>query len=55
MLHVILHTDGGVRTGGVHGPTGGSSGPAAIGFVIANEDGTILQKGGMHIGDATVQ
>ena len=55
MVRVTLHTDGGVRTGGVHGPTGGSTGPAAIGFVITNEDGTILRKGGMHIGEATVQ
>lgn len=43
-----------MRTGGVKGPTQGRTGPASIGFVIRDQDNTILRKGGMAIGEATV-
>lgn len=53
-MFVRLNIDGGVRTGGKNGPTGGSTGPASIGFVITDEDGVILLEAGMAIGEATV-
>lgn len=53
-MHVTVYTDGGVRTGGVNGPTGGKSGIGAVGFVI-KRDKEILRKGGMLLeGEATV-
>lgn len=48
---VNIWTDGGVRTGGLNGPTGGKSGRAAIGIVIKNEDGETVFKKGMYLGD----
>ena len=53
-MRLKLYTDGGVRTGGVNGPTQGRSGPGSIGFVVRDMDGTVLRKGGMHIGETTV-
>ena len=53
-MKAILFTDGGVRTGGKNGPTAGRTGRAAIGYVIKSEDGLLLDKGGMEIGEATV-
>lgn len=53
-MRVKLYTDGGVRTGGVHGPTGGRSGPGSIGFVVRNMDDTVIRRGGMFIGETTV-
>lgn len=53
-MKLKLYTDGGVRTGGVKGPTGGKSGPGSIGYVVRDMDNKILRKGGMHIGETTV-
>lgn len=55
-MRVYLNTDGGVRTGGVKGPTGGRTGRGAIGYVIRDEeDKAVLDKGGMLLeGEATV-
>lgn len=53
-MRVKLYTDGGVRTGGVNGPTKGRSGPGSIGFVVRDMEDTVLRKGGMHIGETTV-
>lgn len=54
-MRLLVNTDGGVRTGGVKGPTGGKTGPAAAGWVVRSDDGeVILTKGGLHIGEATV-
>jgi len=53
-MRLKLYTDGGVRTGGVKGPTGGKSGPGSIGYVVRDMDNTVLRKGGMHIGETTV-
>ncbi len=39
-----LHTDGGAR---------GNPGPAAYGYVLEAEDGTVLASHGEHIGSAT--
>lgn len=50
-MNVNLWTDGGVRTGGVKGPTKGKSGRGAIGIVIKDEEGTLLFKQGVYIGD----
>lgn len=50
-MHVDLWTDGGVRTGGVNGPTQGKSGRGAIGFVIRDDEGNVLDKRGVYIGD----
>lgn len=50
-MHVNVWTDGGVRTGGVKGPTQGQSGRGGVGFVIKNDEGALLRKGGMEIGD----
>lgn len=50
-MHVDLWTDGGVRTGGVKGPTQGRTGRGGIGFVIKDDEGALLRKGGMEIGD----
>lgn len=50
-MRLDIWTDGGVRTGGVNGPTQGKSGRAAIGIVIKNEDGQIVFKKGVYLGD----
>jgi ribonuclease HI len=54
MVRLKLYTDGGVRTGGVNGPTQGRSGPGSIGYVVRDMDNTVLRKSGMHIGETTV-
>lgn len=54
---MVLHvwTDGGVRTGGVNGPTGGKTGRGAVGIVVKDEAGEVLFKKGIFIGeDVTV-
>lgn len=48
-MKVTLNTDGGVRTGGVRGPTQGRTGRAAIAAVIKDEDGNVLFKQGMRL------
>lgn len=50
-MKVIVNSDGGVRTGGIKGPTGGKTGRAAIGIVIKDEDNTVLLKDGMVLED----
>lgn len=49
LLHVW--TDGGVRTGGVNGPTQGKSGRGAVGIVVKDEEGQTLFAKGVYIGD----
>lgn len=44
MRKVIVHSDGGAR---------GNPGPAAIGVVIENEQGEIVQEISKHIGEST--
>lgn len=53
-MRIFLYTDGGVRTGGVRGPTGGKSGPGSIGYVVRDEAKKILERGGMFLPDTTV-
>lgn len=55
-MRVVVYTDGGVRTGGVNGPTQGKTGIGAVGFVIKDEvEETVLRKGGMVLdGESTV-
>jgi len=52
-MRVDLYTDGGVRTGGVKGPTGGKTGPGAAGFAIY-ENGILLRQGGVPLDEVTV-
>ena len=42
--HLIAHSDGGAR---------GNPGPAAYGYVLEDEDETVLASHGEHIGSAT--
>lgn len=44
MRKIIVHSDGGAR---------GNPGPAAIGVVVAEEDGTVLQEISECIGEST--
>ena len=53
-MKVHLYTDGGVRTGGLNGPTRGRSGRAAAGFVIYDKNRKVIRKGGMLFDDLTV-
>jgi ribonuclease HI len=43
-LKLVVHVDGGAR---------GNPGPAAIGVVVADEDGAVLEELAERIGDAT--
>ena len=43
-LRVTIHTDGGAR---------GNPGPAAAGYVVMAEDGTVLLEKGLYLGRAT--
>jgi hypothetical protein len=39
--------DGGVRTAGINGPTGGKTGRGAVAYVVRDEDDkVVLDKGG---------
>lgn len=53
-MRLKVFTDGGVRTGGINGPTKGKSGRAAIGCVVRDLDNKIVRKDKMAIGEATV-
>lgn len=54
-MRVLLNTDGGVRTGGVHGPTGGRTGRGGVAAVIRDEEGRVIFKEGMLLeGESTV-
>ena len=53
-MKATLYTDGGVRTGGVNGPTGGKHGPGAIGYVVRDESNKIIERGGQFLEDTTV-
>ncbi len=54
-MRVSLNTDGGVRTGGVNGPTGGKTGRGGIAALIRDEEGTKLFAAGMLLeGESTV-
>lgn len=44
MEKLLLYSDGGARN---------NPGPAATGFVLKNEDGKVLKKGGRFLGQAT--
>ncbi len=43
-MRLVIHVDGGAR---------GNPGPAAIGVVVAQEDGTVLERHGERIGATT--
>lgn len=54
-MKIYLYTDGGVRTGGLKGPTQGRTGMGAIGYVIRDAENAVLDKGGLVLDyDATV-
>lgn len=54
-MRAILNTDGGAKTGGVNGPTGGHSGPGSCSYVIRDEEGKeILERGGLFLEETTV-